>query len=167
MGSYVEAIRSRVGAQCVFVPGVRAIILNDRGEVLLQRRADLGRWALPSGSVELDETALAALRREVLEETGLHVHRAEPMGLYSGPDQRFVYPNGDEVQSFAVAFLVRAWSGTPAADGVEGTEVRFWPLTALPADLIEMHERTLRDLGRYTGEFLLAGDHSPREGSSG
>jgi len=38
---------------------------------------------------------------EVHEETCITVLCAEPMALYSGPDQRFSYPNGDEVQPFA------------------------------------------------------------------
>lgn len=155
MGSYVESIRSNVGSRCILVPGVRAIILNDREEVLLQRRTDLARWGLPSGSVELDETAFEALIREVREETGLEVCRAEAMALYSGPSQRFVYPNGDEVQGFAVAFIVRDWAGEPRADGVEGSEVRFWPLDALPEDVVAIHAKTLEDFAEYRGDFML------------
>jgi 8-oxo-dGTP pyrophosphatase MutT (NUDIX family) len=155
MGSYVETMRSRVGRQCLLLPGVRAIIVNDKEEVLLQRRTDTARWGLPAGSVELDETALHALKREVREETGLQVRRAEPMALYSGPSQRFRYPNGDEVQGFAVAFIVRDWAGTPKADGVEGSDVRFWPVKAPPADLAAIHRQTLADYRRYQGRFLL------------
>ena len=69
--AYVESMRSRGGSQCIHLPGVRAIILNGRGELLLQRRTDMDFWSLPSGSVELHETALGALKREVMEETGL------------------------------------------------------------------------------------------------
>lgn len=155
MGPYLESIRSRLGPQCILLPGVRAIILNDRGEVLLQRRCDLDCWGLPSGSVELDETALAALKREVREETGLEVLRPEPMALYSGPSQRFQYPNGDEIQCFSIAFIVRDWAGEPKADGVEGSEVRFWPQDGLPADLVTIHRDTLTDYRRYEGHFLL------------
>jgi len=156
MGPYLKSIRSRVGPQCILLPGVRAIVLNDRGEVLLQRRMDLGCWGLPAGSVELDETALEALKREVREETGLDVRRAEPMALYSGRGERFRYPNGDEIQCFSVAFIVREWSGTPKADGVEGSEVRFWRLDRLPQDLVAIHARTLADFRQYHGGFLLA-----------
>ena len=155
MGPYLESIRSRLGPQCILLPGVRAIILNDREEVLLQRRTDLACWGLPSGSVELDETALEGLKREVREETDLEVRHAEPMALYSGPSQRFVYPNGDEIQSFSVAFIVRHWAGEPKADGVEGSEVRFWPMDALPDDLVPIHVRTLNDFKKYHGGFML------------
>jgi len=155
MGSYLKSIREHIGSQCVLLPGVRAIILNDREEVLLQRRIDMDCWGLPSGSVELDETALEALKREVREETHLDILQAESMALYSGPSQRFKYPNGDEIQGFSVAFIVRNWSGTPRADGVEGSEVRFWSLNDLPQDLVTIHARTLADFKQYQGSFLL------------
>jgi ADP-ribose pyrophosphatase YjhB (NUDIX family) len=156
--SYIESLRSHLGSRCILVPGVRAIILNDREEVLLQRRTDLGRWGLPSGSVELDETAFEALKREVREETKLEVRRAEAMALYSGPSQRFVYPNGDEVQGFAVAFIVRDWGGEPQADGVEGSELRFWPIDALPGDIVAIHAKTLADFAEYRRGFVFQQD---------
>jgi len=164
MGPYLKTIREHIGSQCILLPGVRAIILNDREEVLLQRRTDLDCWGLPSGSVELDETALEALKREVWEETHLDVLQAESMALYSGPSQRFKYPNGDEIQCFSIAFIVRQWKGEIRADGVEGSEVRFWPLSDLPRDLVEIHARTLDDFKDYRGGFLLP-DESEKERS--
>lgn len=158
MGPYVASLRSRLGSQRILLPGVRAIILNDRDQVLLQRRTDMAYWGLPSGSVELDETALEALKREVREETGLEVRHAEPMALYSGPSQRFAYPNGDEIQCFAVAFVVRDWTGEPKADGVEGSEVRFWPTHALPEDLVAIHAKTMDDFAKYDGDFMLSNE---------
>ncbi len=156
--SYAAVIRSLVGHRCIFVPGVRALVIDDQGRVLLQHRSDTGCWGLPGGSVELGETALDALKREVLEETGLTVVSAEPMALYSGSEQRFAYPNGDEVQCFAVAFIVRRWEGVPHADGIEGTQVRFWPRDRLPGNLAPVHVETLADLERYRGRFLLSGE---------
>lgn len=113
-------------------------------------------WGLPGGTLELDDTVLDALRREVKEETGLDIQRAEPMALYSGPEERFRYPNGDEVQPFAIAFIVREWTGVPRADGDEGSELRFWPLDLLPQDLVPIHARTLADYRQYKGSFLIA-----------
>jgi 8-oxo-dGTP diphosphatase len=66
------------------IAGVGAVITAERsnGEpaVLLIRRAQeplKGEWSLPGGAVELGETLEAAIRREVLEETGLPVDVVE------------------------------------------------------------------------------------------
>ena len=155
MNDYVRTMRDLVGSRRIFAPGVRAILLNEAGDVLLQRRTDMPLWGLPSGSVELDESAFDALEREVAEETSLRILEAEPMALYCGPSQRFTYPNGDEIQCFSVAFIVRRWEGQPRADGVEGSEVRFFPLSELPEDLAPVHRQTLEDFGRYKGTFLV------------
>jgi 8-oxo-dGTP diphosphatase len=55
--------------------GVGAVIFRGE-EVLLVRRGQepaKGAWSLPGGVVEVGETLEAALKREVLEETGLSV----------------------------------------------------------------------------------------------
>ena len=153
--NYAMEIRRLVGPRRIFVPGVRAIIVNGDGEILLQDRKDNALWGLPGGAVEFDETALEALRREVKEETSLEVIEAEPMGLYCGPSQKFIYANGDEVQCFAVAFIVRKWRGALHADGKEGAAVRFFPGSALPENIVPVHRQTLADYLRYNGSFIF------------
>ena len=54
--------------------GIGIVVLKPPHEVLLIRRGRapmLGAWGLPGGGQELGETAAAAARRELLEETGL------------------------------------------------------------------------------------------------
>jgi len=155
--SYLQEIRKKIGSHKIFVPGVRAIIVNYTGDILLQRRRDNDLWGLPGGSVEIDETAIEALKREVREETALQVTEAEPMALYCGPRQKFSYPNGDQVQCFAVAFIVHKWEGSPRADGLEGSVVRFFSISELPESLVPVHRQTLEDYVRYDGTFLLSG----------
>ena len=56
--------------------GVGAVVVDDRGRVLLIRRGTepmKGEWSLPGGVLELGETLVEGLRREVFEETGLSV----------------------------------------------------------------------------------------------
>lgn len=65
--------------------GVSAILMNADGKVLLQHRDDNpsirypGHWALFGGSIEDDESPFAAVRREILEETGYNM---ENFGLF-------------------------------------------------------------------------------------
>src|SRR6478609_1984881 len=51
--------------------GVRAAVLNERGEVFLIRHTYVSGWHLPGGGVEVAESALQALDRELSEEAGL------------------------------------------------------------------------------------------------
>jgi 8-oxo-dGTP diphosphatase len=63
---------------------VGAVALRDDGALLLVRRGKapaLGRWSLPGGRVDWGETLSDALRREVVEETGLEVAPGELAGL--------------------------------------------------------------------------------------
>ena len=57
------------------VVGIGAVIIES-GRVVLVKRAHpplAGQWSLPGGVVELGETLVDAVKREVLEETGLAV----------------------------------------------------------------------------------------------
>lgn len=70
-----------------------AVIVDDAGRVLMVKRGhdpDKGRWSIPGGHVEPDETLVAAARREVFEETGLHVEIGRELWSVTVP-----YP-GDE-----------------------------------------------------------------------
>ena len=60
--------------------GVGALIF-DRGSILMAQRGKaplMGQWSLPGGLVETGESLENAVRREVLEETGLEV---KPLGV--------------------------------------------------------------------------------------
>jgi ADP-ribose pyrophosphatase YjhB (NUDIX family) len=71
-GEIMDRFRAELGYITPKV-GVDAAVFDDRGRLLLTRRADDGLWCLPCGWAELAETAQESLRREVLEETGLEV----------------------------------------------------------------------------------------------
>lgn len=47
--------------------------MDDRGRALLIQRRDNGKWEPPGGVLEREETIPEALRREVLEETGIKI----------------------------------------------------------------------------------------------
>ncbi|MBD3265919.1 NUDIX domain-containing protein [bacterium] len=155
MPSYIHKIREMIGHERIFLPGVRAIIVNQEGEILLQKRSDMDIWGLPGGVIELNETVLEALRREVWEETSLTVVEAEPMGVYCGPDHRYEYPHGDKVQCFAMAFIIKNWEGTPKVNDHESKAIQFYNYAEIPDNLFATQRITLNDYARYQGNFIV------------
>ncbi|GIO52083.1 DNA mismatch repair protein MutT [Paenibacillus sp. SSG-1] len=83
-----------------------AVIQDQAGRILMQRRSDYGDWGLPGGAMEPGETIEETMRREVMEETGLVVLKHELMGVYSGPRMQYTYPDGNEV--VFVMFIFKA-----------------------------------------------------------
>jgi 8-oxo-dGTP diphosphatase len=57
------------------VVGVGAVIVKDDRAVIIRRANEpyKGQWSIPGGRVELGEPLVAAVRREMREETGLDV----------------------------------------------------------------------------------------------
>ena len=101
--------------------GADALVQDDGGRVLLVRRSDDGRWAMPGGWVEPDETPVEAAVRETLEETGLLVTADRIVHVFDRPGSRHFTvacrPAGGTLrtsdETLEVAFLdpatVREW----------------------------------------------------------
>ena len=155
--SYLGQLRKLVGSRILICPGARAIIRDERGRLLLIRRSDNGAWGMPAGSMELHESILGCLKREVWEETGLEVLQATPIALYTEPRFTFTTAFGDQIQLFALAFRVDRWQGAVVTSTDETTHARFFALDELPTDLPALYRETLADLEQYeqTGQFIL------------
>jgi 8-oxo-dGTP diphosphatase len=119
-------------------PTACAVVVDDRGRVLLVRRAGepfRGYWDLPGGFLEEGEQPLGGIRRELREETGLEVEPEEFVGVWM---DRY----GDAEDAHATLNLywtARVLRGEPrAADDV--TELRwFGPEELPPADELAFH----------------------------
>ena len=141
---FLRELRSHVGHGLLFLPGVSGLVFNERNELLLGRRTDNGRWAVIGGVMEPGgETPAQAVAREVLEETGVTVAIERVSGVYTLP--AITYPNGDQTQYVSIAFRCRPVSGTPHAADDESSDVRYFPLDALPPDLSPAQLRRIAD----------------------
>jgi len=129
---YLHQLRARVGSRKIILAYATALIVNERGELLWQKRGDFEWWGLPGGVLELGESFSQCCVREALEETGYHVEPVRAVGLYSGPQFDVRYPNGDEVQQFTLALECRIVGGEGRADGQEARAQTFFSPSAFP-----------------------------------
>jgi ADP-ribose pyrophosphatase YjhB (NUDIX family) len=148
MAEYFKEIRKKIGHDKLLAPGTSCIILNDRDEVLLLLRSDTEEWGLIGGFMDLGETVMESLKREVEEETGLTIHDPQLFGIYSGPEYESKHPGGDETASVAMAFLVRRYSGEVKGSG-ESKRIEFFRLDQLPEPLDRNSASLLKELGEY------------------
>src|SRR5437763_12544942 len=124
--NWLKPIREKIGHQLLLVPGVSAMIFNDRGEVLLQLRCDNGAWSTIGGVQEPGEEPADAVEREVREETGLAIVPVTLVGVYTSPI--ITYPNGDQVQYTTSQFLCRPVdpNARPVISDDESLELRYF-----------------------------------------
>ena len=105
--------------------GVGALIL-DGDRIVMVRRAkppNEGWWSLPGGAVETGETIEAALRREVLEETGLRVKELELAEVFER-----ITPDDDgraEYHYVLIDYVCRVEASEPRA-GSDSLEARWF-----------------------------------------
>ncbi|MDQ0252842.1 ADP-ribose pyrophosphatase YjhB (NUDIX family) [Evansella vedderi] len=126
--------------------GVAVIILNEKNQVLLQKRSDVGLWGIPSGHIEKGETVSEAAIREVKEETNLEIRIKKLIGVYSEPNsQVFTYPNGKAVHFITTCFLAEIIGGELRCNSPESLEIHFFKQQNLPKDLLKMHPQWLND----------------------
>lgn len=127
--------------------GAAAIIVNNKGQILLQSRADRDKWGLPGGCQELGERFQDTIIREIKEETNLNVKEEdlELIDIVSGSSRRNDYPNGDVVINNTVLYCVKNYSGELKWNS-ESKNMKFFDLDHLPKnqndpDLIEIYRK--------------------------
>jgi ADP-ribose pyrophosphatase YjhB (NUDIX family) len=119
-------------------PTASALLVDAEGRVLLARRAadpGDGLWDLLGGFVEEGEEPLAALRREIAEETALQIEVEDFVGGF--PDR---YGNGG-VYTLNFYWTARIVSGELQLDEEELREVRWFS----PGDLPPAEEFAFRN----------------------
>lgn len=132
MSDYVRALRQKVGNDYLLMPCAAVLVRDDAGRVLLVRHVE-GRWQLPGGAIDPDESPADAARRECREEASVDVELGRLAGVYGGPDYRVTYANGDEVGVVSVVFEAEIVSGTPRPGDDETQDVGWFAPAELEA----------------------------------
>jgi ADP-ribose pyrophosphatase YjhB (NUDIX family) len=119
--------------------GVRAMVLNDRGEIFLVRHSYLKGWHMPGGGVEVGETLQQALAKELLEEANIRVTGATRLlGVYLN--------DKPTARDHIAVFIVQQFEelGVKKADH-EILEARFFPIDNLPEGTTQATRRRIAE----------------------
>ncbi len=123
--------------------GVRVIVRDERGGVLLVRHTYTSGWHFPGGGVEKRETAIDAAVREVREETQIELTEA-PVLL--GVFLNLAQIKCDHILLFEARGTWRRVDEKPP--NMEIAEAKFFALNELPPDA---SAGTLRRLAELSG----------------
>ncbi|WP_425353800.1 NUDIX domain-containing protein [Ancylobacter gelatini] len=120
--------------------GVRALVIDTKGDILLLRHSYVPGWHLPGGGVERGEAAEQALARELAEETAVEI--LAPPRLHG----LLLNLNHGRRDHVAVYVIEHFRAGTPDVPNREILEVGFFPPAALPAGTTPATRRRIAEV---------------------
>jgi ADP-ribose pyrophosphatase YjhB (NUDIX family) len=119
--------------------GVRGVVTDAEGRVLLIEHTYVPGWYLPGGGVERRETAEQALAHELQEEAGVRIlGRASLVSIHSNESHH----KGDHV----LVYRVHAWEPCAASAQGEIHQVGWFAPDALPDDVTPGNRRRIAEV---------------------
>lgn len=144
MEDYIKKVRRKVGHDELILNYAGCIILDENNRLLLQKRADCGKWGFLGGMVEFGESVAETAVREVKEESGLDVEITSLYGVYS---KYFAeYTNGDKAQPIVHLFKAKIIGGELIDKNNETLELKFFDLNDIPPLFCTQHQDALEDI---------------------
>jgi ADP-ribose pyrophosphatase YjhB (NUDIX family) len=118
------------------MPAAIGIILNaDSSQILLVKRSDVPVWVLPGGGIENHEMPEDALRREILEETGLHIYLIRKCAEYTPINC---------LASFTHVFICKIETGEIRLSN-ETSDISFYSVQKLPLSIFPPHAKWITE----------------------
>ena len=108
---------------------VRGALIRD-DQILLVREVSDGRWTLPGGWADVNQSAGQCVEREILEESGYQARAIKLAAVWDSHHQGYAYPHPYTI--YKMFFLCELVGGS-ARPSLETSDVRFFPAAALPA----------------------------------
>lgn len=89
------------------------IVINENNEVLMVKTHNAG-WVFPGGQVEVGENVIDAVKREIMEETGVDIEVGEVFCISSNTGKHPGYNGVKEVPTkIMLDFICKARGGMP------------------------------------------------------
>lgn len=147
--------------------GVGAVVVDDQARVLLIRRDAepmKGHWSLPGGLLELGETLVEGVKREVMEETGLNV---TPEAIVEVVDRIYICSDDEKSQVRYHYVIVDYWCRVaggnllPATDAsevawvsrAEWSDINLYSLDSITVQVIEKGWQLAQEAGKCLRKF--------------
>ena len=136
------------------MPGVGAIVVGKRGVLLVCRNKEPGKglWGIPGGVIELGETHREAIKREVLEETGIEIELLDLLGVID-----VIMPDSEgaiEYHGFMIHYIANAKTEESYEETPEGEVGWFEPKVLNSLKLHPIMKKILLD-NRERIEYLF------------
>lgn len=130
-------------------PVVTLIIYKD-GKILLQKRDDNGCWAIHGGGMELGETYIETLKREIKEELNIEPINPILMGIYSGKKLFNIYPKSkDHVYILNHVFFCENYKGKIKYTDREVEDLKWFDLDNLPKNIFKINKPIINDIKEF------------------
>jgi ADP-ribose pyrophosphatase YjhB (NUDIX family) len=137
---------------------VGAAVGNDKGELLLVKRADSGVWLYPTGWADVGYSAAEVVVKEVLEETGIEAEVIRLIAVLDGLRLGFT-----RVPLYSLVFHCRAIGGELAAHPLECADVGWFAPDNLPRPLVGAERWGPHVFAALRGEHLDVLFDRPRQ----
>jgi len=142
----IEPLRATVFSRPTPASVGDAAVIDKQGRILLIRRADNGKWAMPGGALEVGETPAEGVAREALEETGVRCRATALVGVF---DSRLC---GTQSRHHLYQFVflcepLEDQASTPS-HAIEVLGVRWFSEDELPDDLDPGHRTRIPEAFR-------------------
>jgi ADP-ribose pyrophosphatase YjhB (NUDIX family) len=144
----VEPLRATLFARPTPLATGDAAVIDAAGRILLIRRADNGKWAMPGGALEVGETPAEGAAREAGEETGVRCAPVALVGVHDSRRRGTVAAHHLYQFTFLCRPLDAGRAREVASHAQEVLDTGWFAEGALPDDLDPGHGRPIREAFR-------------------
>ena len=125
---------------------VRGVVFRDEKILLVREIADAGRWTLPGGWADVNDTPTQAVIREVLEESGFKTEVVKLLAVYDREQQK--HTPSFPYSVYKLFFHCQIIGGQPQLNN-EVSEIAFFSETEIPFGELSTSRVTKSQLIRF------------------